>query len=94
MKNTKAVYTLEITLATGEKAVKIGYTDDINERFKDADVTPTIVLYVDKPNMSKSFVASVKDYYRDVEIAPGFYPIQYSTLLELRLINFENELNA
>ena len=92
MINTKAVYTLEIKLEDGTKVVKIGYAGDIVKRFEFNTTSPTTVLYVDKPMTAKSFVAAVKDDYKHAEVVKGFYPIQYSTLLELRIINFENEL--
>ena len=92
MKTKSAIYILQITLESGEKAVKLGYTDDINERFKNAENSPSIVLYVDRPNMARSFVASIKDHYKDVEIVKGWYPIHYSTILELVLISFEQEI--
>lgn len=92
METESAIYTLEIRLRDGRKVVKIGYSKDISERFKDSSLQPKTILRTNSHSKAKAFVANVRHDYKDVEVLPNYYPIEYTTLLDLRLINFENEL--
>lgn len=94
MKNRAGIYTIEITLIDETRVVKIGFTMDILERFTSYGLYPANIMYISDENIrrAKEFVAGVKSDFMAYEITPGYYPIDYADIIELRLITFEKKL--
>jgi hypothetical protein len=92
MEAQAGIYTLEITLVNGERVFKVGYADNMSEKFRNRTFQPQFVYYIDNETMAKKMVNKINSDFKHAEVVPGYYPLRYKIIVEIRFTKLEEEL--